>query len=850
MVYCRESKPTTIRNKSPEYQYAQRLRVSLAKPQAACGLLLGWSMYVGCLVGVGLAWGQLVSIASAEGSDSALTGKHPLTQAQAGDLLMAELRCAACHSGLQRDARLDKLAPELTQVGERISADYLRRFLASPSSAHPGTTMPDVLVGRSASEKADIAEALTHFLVAQSGTAFLNESHPTLDLEAGRALYHTVGCVACHGPRDQPTAASQSAERVADTDAVSDSDSDSELDLENAQANFAATEISLAHVSQKYSVNSLSEFLFQPLKVRASGRMPDMKLTPVESLAIAGYLIGERPVAQPSFTPQAALVTQGKALFLELNCAACHALGGIEPAPLLGNNLRDADFSKGCISESTDASPHYQLTAAQRGAIIAGLREESKDDSDQAAVAKTLTALNCIACHNRNDFGGVHADYNPYFTTSEKNLGEDARIPPPLTLVGAKLQPLWMKKVLLDGESVRPYMDTRMPQYGAANVGHLPELFGRVDEFDGAELTIPSPENPGQREREKLLRAAGRELLGDKGLNCIACHNFNGKPSPAHKGMDLMTSFPRLQSAWFNRFVRNPGALRPRIVMPSAWADGVAAHQTILNGETEAQIEAIWYYLSLGTSAADPSGIRPFSTLLTVNDQARLYRGRSRVAGFRGIAVGLPEQLNYAFNAETGTLSAIWSGEFVRVNWSGQGSGDFNPASEPLLLAQDVSWAQLTDDQAPWPRMPVMSKELRLNPDPLYPKNQGYQFRGYFLDQNFVPTFQYRIGNIEIEDRSVATTAGAELGGRPLLSRLLRMTSPNEQTIWFRALAGEISQQSERHYRSGKLLLSIPETETRLRPLPEDSTQSELLIRLQIPHGQSSVEIQYELVSE
>jgi mono/diheme cytochrome c family protein len=848
MVYCRESKPIPTRheNLGSQSQYAPRLRGGLARPQPTCGLFVGWSKYVACLVGWWLASVQLVSIACAEGTGAALAGKHPLTQAQAGDLLIAELRCAACHSGLQRDARLDKLAPELTQVGARISADYLRRFLASPSSIHPGTTMPDMLAGRSDSEKADTAEALTHFLVAHSGTAFLDEPHPTLDLEAGRDLYHTVGCVACHGPRDQPTDAPRLAERVADAD----DDSDSALDLENAPATFAATEISLAHVSQKYSVDSLSEFLFQPLKVRASGRMPDMKLTPAESLAIAGYLIGERPVAQPPFTPQAALVTQGKALFLELNCSACHALGGMEPAPLLSNNLRGADFSRGCISESMGASPHYQLTAAQRGAIIAGLREESKDDSDQTAVAKTLTALNCIACHIRNDFGGVHADHNPYFTTSEKNLGDDARIPPPLTLVGAKLQPLWMKKVLFDGESVRPYMHTRMPQYGAANVGHLPELFGRLDEFEGVELTIPSPENPGQREREKLLRAAGRELLGDKGLNCIACHNFNGKPSPAHKGMDLMTSFPRLQSAWFNRFVRNPGALRPRIVMPSAWADGVAAHQTILNGETEAQIEAIWYYLSLGTSAADPPGIRPVSTLLTVNDQARVYRGRSRVAGFRGIAVGLPQQLNYAFNAETGTLSAIWRGDFVRVNWSGQGSGDFNPASEPLLLAQDVSWAQLADDQAPWPRMPVMSKEQRLNPDPLYPKNHGYQFRGYFLDQDFIPTFQYRMRNIDIEDRSVATSVGVQLDKYPLLSRTLQMHSPHQQTIWFRVLTGEISQQSKRHFGNGKLRVAIPETETRLRPLPEDSTQSELLIRLQIPPGQYSVEIQYELISE
>ena len=208
--------------------------------------------------------------------------------------------------------------------------------------------------------------------------------------------------------------------------------------------------------------------------------------------------------------------------------------------------------------------------------------------------------------------------------------------------------------------------------------------------------------------------------------------------------------------------------------MPTAWPNGVAAHKTILDGNTDMQIEAIWYYLSLGTSAADPSGIRGVSTKLTVDDQAKTFRGRSRVAGFRGIAVGLPEKLSYAFNAETGTLSAIWQGDFIGVNWSGQGSGDFNPASEPITLAQDVSFVQLADENAPWPLLPVMTKEARTNPNPLYPKNVGYQFRGYFLGELSIPTFMYRSGTIEIEDRSVA--AGTD--EQRQLKRVLQFESP------------------------------------------------------------------------
>jgi mono/diheme cytochrome c family protein len=459
-------------------------------------------------------------------------------------------------------------------------------------------------------------------------------------------------------------------------------------------------------------------------------------------------------------------------------------------------------------------------------------------------VAKTLTAFHCIACHVRDDFGGVHETHSAYFATSDQKLGDDGRIPPPLTLIGAKLQPAWMKKVLFDGEAVRPYMATRMPQYGTDNLQHLPAVFSRLDVLKGPEMMIPSAESrtDSEQAQEKLMRAAGRELLGDKGLNCIACHTFNGKAAQLNQGIDLLTSYPRLQPGWFNSYLRNPGAFRPRTVMPTAWPDGVASHKTILDGDTNRQIEAIWYYLSLGTSADNPSGVRALNTTLTVADRTRVHRGRSRVAGFRGIAVGLPEKLSYAFNAETGTLTAIWQGDFVNVNWSGQGSGDFNPASEPITLAQDTSFVQLTDENDPWPVLPVMNKENRVNPNPLYPKNVGYQFQGYYLDGLSIPTFLYRNHTIEVEDRSVAAGTDAQ----PQLQRVLQLDSATPQTVWFRALTGDIQQESERVFRAGRLRLTIPNAETRLRSLSEEPQQSELLLRLQLPSGRTTLEFLYE----
>lgn len=767
-------------------------------------------------------------------SDNALPGHHPLNETEVGDLLVLEYRCAACHSDAQQHLPFDKLAPDLSAVGSRLSHDFIRRFIEDPTSVHKGSTMPDVLASKSGEERTEIAEALTHFLVAQSKPVDNTDISRMGSFDNGKELFHSVGCVACHGPREAQNQEASRDDEFEDEDFIE-------------KPSFKALAIPLDHVPEKYSANTLSQFLFQPLKVRPSGRMPDMKLTREEADSVARYLIGLEQQPKSTIEPQASLVAKGREYFRQLNCAACHTSEGMNPLPKV-RSLKDADWTKGCLTDASGAHPRYELDEARTQAIVASFGRHAAPETDEVVLKKTLTAFNCVACHVRDEYGGVHGDLNPFFQTTEKNLGDDGRIPPPLTGVESKLQELAIKKVLFDGESVRPYMMTRMPQYGSRNLQHLPEVLERLRADNEPENGIlpTNTERELSRDEEKERRAAARELLGDKGLNCVACHNFNGLPAPVNKGIDLLTMPQRLNKEWFHRFLRNPGAFRPRTVMPTAWPNGVAAYQSILDGDTDKQINAIWDYLSLGTSAPIPPGIQQVNTKLIVEDQPRLYRGRSRVAGFRGIAVGLPEGVNYAFNAETGTLSAIWPGDFVHVNWSGQGAGDFNPAGRAVTLAQDVSFIQGEHKDATWPLLPVMTKEAPVNPDPLYPKNLGYQFRGYYLDENAIPTLMYQVGDIQIEESSVASV---ESEGR-LLKRRLTFDSPKAETLLFRALTGEIERKAEGTYQSGKLQLSFGQMDLVLRPLTGDPEHSELILRLAVPQGRSTIELNYVLFNE
>jgi hypothetical protein len=429
---------------------------------------------------------------------------------------------------------------------------------------------------------------------------------------------------------------------------------------------------------------------------------------------------------------------------------------------------------------------------------------------------------------------------NAYFRTTQPDLGDDARLPPPLTDVGAKLRGDWLHEVLFDGARVRPYMSTRMPQYGESNLAHLPGALAREDGAALAPYTMVVPEG----EAADAARKGGCELLGVTGLGCVTCHDFNGTPSPGFRGLDLITTPERLQPAWFVRFVIAPQALRPGIVMPESWPGGEAVHKGLLAGDTDAQLQAIWYFLSQGRTANDPPGIRPAPTLLAVEGSARLYRGRSDIAGFRGIAVGLERGLNYAFNAETGALTGLWRGDFVSVRWDGQGAGEFRPRADAVRLAQDIGVVALPAPDAPWPTRKSGSKEHPVNPEPLYARDLGYRFRGYTLDADSIPTLSYTSGDVAIDERTAVAA-----GDRDVLRRTLRFTAPRPTTLHLRLLTGDFEARGSATFATSRLVVTLPAgSSVRRRPGAPPEAPPDLVLTLDLPAGESSTTIDYELL--
>lgn len=178
-----------------------------------------------------------------------------------GRLLLGELNCVACHQAEEATTRhlTSRPAPNLEQLGKRVHADYLLKYLENPHAAKPGTLMPDLLTSWPAKERAAAVLALTNFLV---GTATVPQQivEPQA-AQRGQKLFKEIGCLACHADPHEPPATT-------------------------------STVVPLGDLPAKYSISSLAEFLQAPHLSRPAGRMPNLMHDKKDAVDVASYLVG------------------------------------------------------------------------------------------------------------------------------------------------------------------------------------------------------------------------------------------------------------------------------------------------------------------------------------------------------------------------------------------------------------------------------------------------------------------------------------------------------------------------------------------------------------------------------
>jgi hypothetical protein len=332
-------------------------------------------------------------------------------------------------------------------------------------------------------------------------------------------------------------------------------------------------------------------------------------------------------------------------------------------------------------------------------------------------------------------------------------------------------------------------MKTRMPQFGAANVAGLPALFAEVDA-------------PLRDEREPEFTAeaveAGKLLAGTKGLGCIQCHDFAGHPSIGIPAVDLAKVHERIYPGWFRELLMDPVALKMNTRMPEFWVAGRSPVKDVLGGDPARQVEALWSYLSLGSSMPLPEGLVP----LPGEYEVEVYDEPVCVGVFmegvspRTICVGLPERVHYAFDVENSRLALAWRGRFLdaRGTWHARAGQLEKPAGEDVFgFPSGPALARLATPDAPWPtdeasHYRVLGRRIFLDGRPRF----RYEFRGSALEEELRPVL------------------------RPYGAALLRVLSgepfPSDAGIHLRVATGESIERtgaSEWLVRDGERMIGI-----------------------------------------
>lgn len=773
----------------------------------------------------------LVSLSGGEPAQELPRAGQPVR----GGQLFHQVGCAVCHgSRLEKAPTLATSVP-LPDLNKKYTLPALVSFLSDPLKVRPSGRMPHLNL--SSKEAQEVASYLLSDLKPVAGLSFSyyegnwnalpdftkltpKESGPAESIEVKYAKRQDNFALRFEGLLKLEQAGSYTFHLHSDDGSRILIDGAIVVDHDGIHGGTDKTgKVKLAAGPHSAEVQFFEAQGGEELTAQIEG--PGLKRQPLADLLRSAR--EETKLESLALKVDPAKASEGRQLFASMGCASCHQVqeGGTTiasklAAPVIGTIKMDA----GCLSAAPPKGvPSYQLSEAQRKALnivaTSGPKSIGAAEDKEPAVTRILATFNCYACHQRGERGGVEQDRNPLFETDQKEMGDEARIPPHLNGVGAKLKAEWMKTLFSQSPKERPYMFTRMPVFGEGNVGHLIEAFEKND-------SLPAWKKPEFTEPINKVKAEGRQLVGARGLSCVKCHTFAAFKSTGVQAMSLTSMEKRLKPDWFYHYLMDPPKFRPGTRMPAPWPEGQTFFPKILGGKVDAQVMGVWTFLSDGTKASLPDGLVSASMELIPHDRAVIYRNFIDGAGPRAIGVGYPERTHIAWDANNMRLAVMWHGAFIDASkhWVGRGPGYQGPLGENVVkLPSGSPLAVLESESANWPTTPA--------------KEQGYQFRGYKLATDDRPTFLYSYGKVEVEEFPNPRPGDNVFAG---LSRKLsiRGEAPASGTLVFRAAAaGEIKELADGWYSVGDSLKT--KIESAEKPYVRKSgSQMELLVPVKV----------------
>lgn len=613
-----------------------------------------------------------------------------------GATLVHALRCGACHEQLARQKVLP--APALDRLAGNVSHEWLVHWIQTAGhgeTKEPATGGTSSIASRmpALGLSPDDARAIAAHLLSNSNP-IERESHSSetkASAEEGATLFRTVGCLACH-----------------------------RVNQLGQGGPFGGGD--LTRVADKRPADYFALWLRDPVALNATHRMPVFELSDDEVAHLAAYLA---TLKSPHETANRAADTlretnddvreHGARLVAEHRCRNCHQL----PSTAENRDLRKSIPLPKPIAGKADCLGSPDLAAARPGFILREqdaaavrsyllvLASHDKALGDRSANEEldgrlVLAERNCLSCHARGLEPGIAQELPALLEVDEALAPRLAALAPPaLNSVGDKLHDAALAAAIgATSKRLRPWLEVRMPRFSLSEE----ESRALVEMFVDEDRLPPVPETePTASLDEASLQLAGSRLVTSAGFGCTSCHAI-GEIAPvevalAARGTDLAELGSRIRRPWYDRWVRNPARIVPRMEMPSIQLP----IRGVLGEQLDDQLAAVWHVLNQRDFVPPPpDAVRVVRSRNLADDHDAhvltdvLEIGKRKLV--KPLLVGLPNRHNVLFDLAENQLAGWWIGDTARQRtrgktWYWEPAGaflfEFDGKASELVLERD-----------------------------------------------------------------------------------------------------------------------------------------------------------------
>lgn len=568
--------------------------------------------------------------------------------------------CNGCHL-VQDFPQLNKVGPNLTKLDEKVSRDWVAKWIKSPKKFRHDTKMPSPF-GQENQRSPEMQSwndaeiyAMSSFLVSENGGKKSNWDYRFKgDAEHGQQLFESLGCEGCHVIQPDPV--------------------NGETNLKEFTKTHGPN---LIGVGSKTSAEWVYNWIKDPLAYNPESRMPNLRLNDEDAKDITAYIMSftnddfdampdvtldKGALDKVAFTHLSKQMPEefaqdklsGMSLDDKLNyvakksishygCFSCHTIDGFEKAKPIGTELteegskpvgkldfgllHDIDhtnyawfeaklenpriFDRGKVSPPLDRlkMPNFDFNETEVEALTTAILAFNGNNVSESIKAhesvselvqlgsRLIKQYNCQGCHIIDDFGGQLID----------KLGAPEYGPPNLNTQGTKTNPNWLLTFFNNPSIIRPNLQVRMPSFHQISDYEWNAIIKYFQHLDNEKISYRDELTFDKHSTE----FKGGEMLHELGA-CNNCH-FYGETFPKQDAStwapNLAITKDRLNPEWVKEWLRDPQTMMPGTKMPAPFlptedlltVDGAendwGKELVKMNGDTEAMLDGLRDYM-------------------------------------------------------------------------------------------------------------------------------------------------------------------------------------------------------------------------------------------------------------